>query len=95
MKQAYEGEDVPVNVVYTDDQDAATDPDSPPDIVITETDTDTEVVASTAMSSNGTGDYTYVWDTATDFGDPGVYEAEITAEFSTETKISREEIRIV
>lgn len=94
LQTVYDGEDIPVNIEYTDASGNAIDPDDQGtdgvgDAYITITDeSDTEQVSSVEMTQVSTGHYEYVWDTATAAG-PGDYEVEISADFSSETKIRR------
>lgn len=96
VKRAYLGEDVPIQIEYTDDTGSAVDPDDTavdPEITITDPD-DTDVVDATVMDSLEVGEFEYVWDTATDAGGEGRYTIEISADFSSETEITRESISI-
>lgn len=92
IQSVYDGEDVPITVDYTDESDSSVDPDAAPTITITDED-DTEVVSSTAMTGSS-GSYEHVWDTSSANG-PGTYTAVITAEFSSETKISVGEVDVL
>lgn len=100
ISQAYDGEDVPITILYEDSSGNGVDPDDQgtdgvPDAYITITDdTDTAVVSSVEMTHNAAGDFEYVWDTSTASG-VGEYEVEISADFSGETKITRDSIELV
>lgn len=97
VNSAYVGEDVPVTILYTDSDGAATDPDDPavtwPTIEITDLSDDSTALASTVMSQNGTGDFEHVWDTSGETAGT-TYEIVITAEFSSETKINKATIEL-
>ncbi|QCC60758.1 hypothetical protein NP511_02105 [Natrinema thermotolerans] len=99
IKSAYAGEDVPLEVSYTD-SNGAIDPDDQgsdgtPDAEITITDNSdgTEVVSAQSMTNTATGEFEFVWDTSAANG-PGTYRVEITAEFGGETKINRSQIQL-
>lgn len=100
VESAYQGEDVPLQVSYTDasgsavneDSTSTTDPTGP-SITITSPN-GTAVVSGTVMSNLETGLYEFVWDTAASFDGTGTYSIEITGEFSSETKIVRDTIKI-
>ena len=95
LESAYEGEDVPLVAAFTDDSGSAIAPDSAPTLTLTDNE-GTAVVDGTPMTdvTGETGVYEYVWDTATDFGTSGTYDVTVTAEFSAETKIVRQTIRV-
>lgn len=102
IDKAIAGEDVPITINYTDDAGNAVDPDDTgsdgtPDAEVTILDmsTDTELISAVAMTHNETGDFEYVWDTATDADGAGSYRISISAEFSGETKISRDTIDLI
>lgn len=97
---AYEGEDVPIRVTFTDDTDSEIAPDGAsgttptgPSITITAPDGST-AVSSTVMTGIDTGTYEYVWDTTADSTGTGTYQVEVTGEFSSETKIAKATIQI-
>lgn len=97
---AYEGEDVPIPVHFTDDSGSDVNEDSTsqtsptgPTITITAPD-GTEVVSGVVMSNNSTGHYEHVWDTAGDTTGTGTYNIEVSGEFSSETKIAKATIQI-
>lgn len=93
---AYDGEDVPIRVLYEDTDGTAIDPDDTavdPTVTITDS-ADTAHVSDVVMTSNGTGDFEHVWDTATNGSGTGEYTVTITADFSSETKISRDTITL-
>ncbi|GAB3669554.1 hypothetical protein [Halopiger thermotolerans] len=99
IKSAYDGEDVPIEIAYTDDS-GAIDPDDQgsdgtPDANITIIDNSdgTEVVSAQSMTHNDVGVFEYVWDTSAANG-AGTYLVEITAEFGGETKISKSKITL-
>lgn len=97
LPAAYEGEDVPIIISYTDD---AGDPIAPegasdstgPTITITES--GSTIIDAVAMTEDETGTYEYVWDTSSDFGGTGTYLVEVTGEFSSETKIAKATIQV-
>lgn len=98
IERAYAGEDVPVQIAYTDDAGNAVDPDDQgsdgvpdADITIVDTRDETEVVSAAAMTHVATGEFEYVWDSSTANG-PATYRVEISAEFSAETKITKDVI---
>lgn len=98
---AYEGEDVPITVHFTDDTGSDVNEDSTsqttptgPTITITEPDSGTNVVDGVVMTNNSTGHYEHVWDTAGDSTGTGTYNVEISGEFSSETKIAKATITI-
>lgn len=99
LPSAYEGEDVPIVISYTDD---AGDPIAPegasdstgPTITITAPTSGSTIIDGVAMTEDETGTYSYVWDTASDFDGTGSYLAEVTGEFSSETKIAKATIQI-
>lgn len=93
IERAHVGEDVPIVVTYTDTNDAATDPDSAPTITITDP-SDTAQVDAVTMTSDTTGEYEHVWDSATNASDTGTYTVTVTAELSSETKITEETIEL-
>lgn len=89
LRGAYVGEDVPVTISYEDsDDETAVDPDAAPSITITDSD-GTTLIDGVAMTSVETGVYEYVWDTAADANGAGDYQVDVSAEFSSETKIER------
>lgn len=98
---AYEGEDVPIRVTFTNDSDGSeVQPDgasgtSPtgPTVTIMAPD-GSDAVSSTTMTSVDTGTYEHVWDTAGDSTGTGTYQVEVTGEFSSETKIAKATIQI-
>lgn len=97
---AYEGEDVPITVHFTDDSGADVNEDSTsqttptgPTVTVTAPD-GTEVVSGVVMSNTSTGHYEHVWDTAGDTTGTGTYDVEISGEFSSETKIAKATIKI-
>lgn len=100
LAAAYVGEDVPVTITYEDDAGNAVDPDdttSEPTVTIIalperDTGTETEVVSSEVMASNATGEFEFVWDTTGE--DAGEYRIEVTADFSSETKIEKQRIQL-
>jgi hypothetical protein len=100
LERAYAGEDVPIQVSYSDDGAAVdsddTDADGTPDAEVTITDNsdDTEVISAASMTHESTGVFEYVWDTDADANGPGAYEIEVAAEFDSETKIVRDFIRL-
>lgn len=93
--QFYEGEDVPLRIEYEDSSGTLVDPD--------DTDSDgngnaqitiiapdgTELVSAVEMTWVEAGILEYVWDTSTNASGTGEYTAEVTAEFSAETKITK------
>ncbi|WP_226040840.1 hypothetical protein [Natrinema sp. DC36] len=96
---AYEGEDVPLTISYEDsdgnaidpdDQDTSGDPDA--DVTVVDTSDDTEVISAQSMTHGSTGEFEHVWDTAG--AGTGTYRVEVTAEFSSETKIAKTEIQL-
>lgn len=98
LDAAYEGEDVPLRVVFTDDTGAAVAPGgasggSGPTVTVTSPN-GTDVVSATVMTEVETGTYEYVWDTASNFDGTGTYSVEVTGEFSSETKIVKDTINI-
>ena len=93
-----EGEDVPIQAVYTDDSGAAVAPDgvsggTGPTITVTAPD-GTDVVASTVMTESEVGTYEHIWDTATDTTGTGRYVASVSAELSSETDIEQTVIEV-
>lgn len=98
MMTAYEGEDVPLTISYVDDAGSAIDPDDPgttwPSIEIIDESDESTALTGTVMTQNGTGEFEYVWDTEADANGAGTYRVEVTAEFSTETKISKTRIEL-
>lgn len=100
LPSAYEGEDVPLRVTFTDDTGAEVQPDgasgtAPTGPTITVTDSQgTEVVSAVVMTGIDTGTYEHVWDTAADSGGTGSYQVEVTGEFSAETKIAKGTVTI-
>lgn len=97
---AFEGEDVPITVHFTDDSGSDVNEDSTsqstptgPTITVTAPD-GTAVVDGVVMTNNSTGNYEHVWDTAGDSTGTGTYGVEITGEFSSETKIAKATIKI-
>lgn len=84
----YEGEDIPLVIEYQDSSGTNTDPDAAPTVDIIAPD-DTEVVSAASMTSVSTGVYEYVWDSSTNASGTGEYEVVATADFGTETKISK------
>ncbi|WP_435552752.1 hypothetical protein [Natrinema sp. CGMCC1.2065] len=100
IKSAYAGEDVPIQIAYTnaagtvdpDDQDTDDTPDA--DITITANSDGTEVISAQAMTHNDVGEFEYVWDTDADANGEGTYLVEVTAEFNGETKINRSQITL-
>lgn len=98
VESAYEGEDVPLRIAYSsggngvdpDDTNADATPDA--NITIIDNDDGLEAVSAAAMSNTDVGEFEYVWDTA-GVG-TGTYRIEITAEFSSETKIAKDSIKI-
>ncbi|QLG63087.1 hypothetical protein [Halorarum salinum] len=98
LQNAFVGEDVPITITYEDDAGAAVDPDdtaTEPTVTVVDVpehdaESETDVVSDQLMNQNGTGDFEYVWDTS---GlDAGEYRIEVTADFSTETKIVKQTI---
>lgn len=93
---AYDGEDVPIRVLYEDTDETAIDPDdtaADPTVTITDS-ADTAHVDGVLMTQNGTGDFEHVWDSATNGSGTGEYTVTITADFASETKISRDTIEL-
>jgi hypothetical protein len=100
LPAAYEGEDVPITVHFTDDTGADVNEDSTssttptgPTITVTAPDS-TPVVDGVVMTNNSTGHYEHVWDTAGDTTGTGTYQVEVSGEFSSETKIAKATITI-
>lgn len=98
ISKAIAGEDIPIRVSYTDpDTGNSTDPDDPgvtwPTVTITDED-DTEQVSAAVMTQDDTGEFEYVWDTATDGSGAGVYTIEVEAEFNSQTKISKDTMEL-
>lgn len=100
VREVNEREDVPITIDYTDGSGNAVDPDDTGsdgvgDTLITITDPDdTDVISAVEMTHNSTGSFEYVWDTDVDGTGPGVYQIEMEAEFSGETKIVRDTITV-
>lgn len=100
IKSAYLGEDVPVEIAYSDDtgaidpDDQDTDDTPDADITISDNSDGTEVISAQAMTHNDVGEFEYVWDTDVDANGAGTYVVEITAEFSGETKINKSQITL-
>lgn len=99
IKSAYDGEDVPIEIAYTD-SNGAIDPDDQgsdgtpdADITIIDNSDGTEVISATSMTHNDVGEFEYVWDTSAANG-PGTYLVKVTAEFSSETKINKSKIQL-
>ncbi|SFS63114.1 hypothetical protein [Halostagnicola kamekurae] len=100
IKSAYVGEDVPIEIAYSDsngavdpdDQDTDENPDA--DITITANSDSTEVISAQSMTHNDVGAFEYVWDTDADANGSGTYVIEITAEFDGETKINKSQITL-
>lgn len=101
LRSAFEGEDVPITVTFTDDDtgdpvDEDTTGDttpSGPTITVTAPD-GTAVVDGVVMSNTSTGNYEHVWDTDSDSAGTGTYQVEVEGEFSSETKIAKATIQI-
>lgn len=101
ISKAVAGEDVPITIDFEDGAGNAVDPDDTdadgnPDAEVTVVDTsdDTELLSSVAMSYVETGSFEHVWDTDVDANGPEEYRISISAEFSSETKISRDTIQL-
>lgn len=98
VNSAYEGEDVPITIIYdnggTDPDDTNDDGDPEADISIIYNDDGTTVVDGVSMSSIDTGELEYVWDTEEGTEGTGTYIIEIAAEFDGETKISKDMISL-
>lgn len=98
LPPAYEGEDIPIRITFTQDSDGSeVAPDgataSGPTITVTDPQ-GTDVVSAVVMTQVDTGTYEHVWDTASDSGSTGTYDVEVTGEFSSETKIEKAEITL-
>lgn len=93
LRKVYDGEDVPLQIEYTDGSDTAVATDAAPTITVTD-DSGTEQVSGASMTSVDTGHYEHVWDTSAASG-PGDYEVEISAEINSETKIRRDTIQVL
>lgn len=95
ISKAYAGEDVVLEVAYTDSGGTGVDADTIPTITITNSE-DTEEVSAASLDDTvgGTGEYEYVWDTDVDASGTGTYTVEVTGEFSAETKILRDTITL-
>jgi hypothetical protein len=94
-----EGEDVPIQVTYTDSDGNPVAPDgvsggSGPSITLTAPD-DTELASGTVMTEVETGTYEHVYDTASDSVGTGSYHILVTAELSGETKIVTGSFQVV
>jgi hypothetical protein len=94
-----EGEDVPIQVVYTDSSGNPVAPDgvsggSGPTITITGPN-ETTLANATVMTEVETGTYEHVLDTSSDSVSNGVYNVSVTAELSSETKIVVGNFRVV
>lgn len=98
LEDAYQGEDVPLTVSYTDDSGNAVAPDgvsgsSGPTITVTSPN-GTAVVDAVVMTESQVGTYEHLWDTATNFDGTGTYTVEVSAELSSETKIVKSTIKV-
>ena len=100
VRSAYLGEDIPIQVSYTDANGNAVDPDdlnadATADASITITAPDgTDVVANAAMTRLAAGVFEYVWDSATNNTGTGQYTISVTADFSGETSIKKARITL-
>lgn len=93
-----EGEDVPLQATYTDDQGAAIAPGgvtggTGPTVTVTAPD-GTTVVDAVVMAEEEVGTYEHVWDTAADATDTGKYVARASAELNGETDIEKTTVEI-
>ncbi|WP_323192413.1 hypothetical protein [Halostella sp. PRR32] len=101
ISTAYAGEDLPIRISYQAEDGTDTDPDDTDsdgtpdaDITIVDVSDGSEVISATAMSNTGTGAFEYVWDTEVDANGEGNYRVEVAAEFSSETKITKDSITL-
>lgn len=97
---AFEGEDVPITVHFTDESGSDVNEDSTsdttptgPTVTVTAPD-GTVVVDGVVMTNNSTGHYEHVWDTAGDSTGTGTYNVEVEGEFNSETKIAKATIQV-
>lgn len=98
IESAYLGEDVPLRVEFVDSSGTAIAPtgasdSTGPTVTVTAPD-DTEVLSGATMSEQTVGTYENVWDTSSSAAGSGTYDVVVTGEFSGETKIVKDQIRL-
>lgn len=102
IRSAHLGEDIPIQISYTDANGNAVDPDNvdadagaTPDAYITITASDdTDVVANAAMTHLSPGTFEFVWDSGLNNAGTGQYTVSINADFSGETSIKKARITL-
>lgn len=100
VRTAYLGEDIPIQISYTDADGNAVDPDdvtadAVADATITITaPNDTDVVSNAAMSRLAAGVFEYVWDSGLNNAGTGQYTISVTADFAGETSIKKARITL-
>lgn len=98
IDSAYIGEDIPITAVYdgggTDPDDTGSDGTPDATITILDNDDGTEVISAATMTHESTGIFEYGWATGSDANGSGIYIVEVTADFSSETKIVKDSIEL-
>lgn len=98
IESAYLGEDVPLRVELVDSSGTPIAPagasdSTGPTVTVTAPD-DSTPVSGTVMTEQSVGTYEFVWDTSTLSTGSGTYDVEVTGEFSGETKIVKDRIKL-